>query len=145
MIIVKHKPINLKHKEFYMPDEPPYLFSGVINWRLTVRPHAWRPPTDIYENEDRFFVRVEIAGMNDSEFSVTVDNNTLVIRGVRSDIPEKRAYHQMEIHFGEFSIEVEFPGSVDVNKVEALYEDGFLKVNLPKALPKQINIGDKNQ
>jgi HSP20 family protein len=126
----------------YSPDEPPFLISGVVSWKLSVRPHVWRPPTDIFETEDRFVVRVEIAGMTDADFSVTVNNNTLVIHGVRQDIPERRAFHQMEIHFGEFSIEVEFPGPVDSAGVEAGYQDGFLRVSLPKAIPRQITIGD---
>jgi HSP20 family molecular chaperone IbpA len=46
----------------------------------------------------------------------------------------------MEIHYGEFSLEVEFPGSVDVDHVEADYDDGFLRISLPKIGPKQINL-----
>ncbi|HVN55100.1 MAG TPA: Hsp20/alpha crystallin family protein [Anaerolineaceae bacterium] len=141
MITVQFNPNPIKRSRV-APDEPPFLMSGVVNWRLTVRPHVWRPPTDIYETEDRFIVRVEIAGMAESEFSVTVNNNTLEIRGSRSDTPERRAFHQMEIHYGEFSIEVEFPGPVDLSGVEAEYNDGFLRVSLPKAVPRQIRIGD---
>jgi len=143
MITVSLKPVHRRHADF-MPDEPPYLLSGIVNWRLTVRPHAWRPPTDIYETEDSFVVRVEVAGMNNSEFAVTVDSNTLVIRGVRQDTPERRAFQQMEIHFGEFIIEVEFSGEVDINNVAAEYHDGFLTVTLPKLPPKQIVPGEKN-
>jgi len=128
------KPVRLS------PDEPPYLFSGTVNWRLSVRPHAWRPPTDIYETEERFFVRIEIAGMKENQFSITVKNNTLAISGVREDVPERRAFHQMEISFGEFSIEVEFPIQVDVERVEADYSDGFLRVTLPKVQPKNVKI-----
>ena len=126
-----------------LPEEQPFMLSGVVNWRLSVRPHAWQPPTDIYETETQFIVRVEIAGMNNSEFAVTVDNNTLVVRGSRPDTQERRAYHQMEIHYGEFSVEVEFPRTVDINRVEAEYKDGFLIVMLPKTEPKQITIGDQ--
>jgi HSP20 family protein len=124
----------------FIPDEPPYLFSGTVNWRLSVRPQAWRPPTDIFETEEKFVVRVEIAGMKDSQFSITVNNNTLGIQGVREDIHERRAFHQMEIHYGEFSIEVEFPIQVDVERVEAEYSDGFLRVTLPKVLPKNVKV-----
>lgn len=126
----------------FAPDEPPFLITGVTSWRLNVRPHVWRPPTDIYETEDKYVVRVEIAGMGESEFSVTVDNNTLAIRGVRSDTHERRAFQQMEINFGEFAVEVEFPNAIDVEHVDAQYHDGFLTVDLLKAQPKQILIGD---
>ncbi len=138
---IDFQPIS-KKTHGYTPDEPPFLMSGVVNWRLSVRPPSWRPPTDIFETEDRFVVRVEIAGMADSEFSVTVNDNTLVIRGIRQDIPERRAFHQMEIHYGDFSIEVEFPAPVDISGVEAEYLDGFLRVSLPKATPRTIKIGE---
>jgi HSP20 family protein len=105
-------------------------------------PHLWRPPTDYFEVEDRFVVRVEIPGMKDGEFSVSVENNLLTIRGDRQDTGERRAFHQMEIHFGEFSSEVELPANVDANQIQAEYEDGFLWVFLPKAQPKQILVGD---
>jgi len=125
-----------------IPDHLPLLASGVINWRLTIMPHLWRPPTDFFEVEDRFVVRVEIPGMKDGEFSVSVENNLLTIRGDRQDTGERRAFHQMEIHFGEFSSEVELPANVDANQIQAEYEDGFLWVFLPKAQPKQILVGD---
>jgi HSP20 family molecular chaperone IbpA len=107
----------------YTHDETPVYITGVVDWKLSVRPHTWRPPTDIYETDTRYVVRVEIAGMKEAEFSVTVDNHTITIRGVRSDKAERRAYHQMEIHYGEFSIEIEFPESIDINGVEAGYDE----------------------
>lgn len=124
----------------YTRDETPVYYTGVVDWKLSVRPHSWRPPTDIYETDDRYIVRVEIAGMKESEFAVTVDENTITIRGVRSDSAGKRAYHQMEIHFGEFAIEIEFPNRVDIAGVDAAYEDGFLTVSLPKSQPQQIPV-----
>jgi HSP20 family molecular chaperone IbpA len=54
--------------------------------------------------------------------------------------PERRAYHQMEIRFGEFSSSVEVPAGVDVSKAEADYEDGFLNVVLPKITATKLNV-----
>lgn len=122
--------------------EAPLLASGIINWHLTMLPRAWRPPTDVFETDDRYIVRVEISGMKDGEFSVVIENNILSITGSRAESNERRAYHQMEIHFGEFSTEVEVPANVDVNQIKADYDDGFLWVILPKAQPKRVTIGD---
>lgn len=122
--------------------DPQLMAAGIVSWHLTMLPHAWRPPTDLFETDDKFVVRVEISGMRDGQFSVSVDNNVLTISGIRPDTNERRAFHQMEIHFGDFSTELELPANIDVHQIVADYEDGFLWVHLPKAQPKHISIGD---
>jgi HSP20 family protein len=103
-----------------------------IGWQIRAHSHVWSPLTDLYETEDKYVVRVEIAGLRDQDFSVTLDNNYLVISGSRPDVLERRAYHQMEIRFGEFSTVVALPSQVDPDQTVAEYSDGFLVVTLPK-------------
>ena len=103
-----------------------------MSWQSRTHSHVWSPPTDLYETEDKFVVRVEIAGLRDQDFSVNLDNNYLVISGSRPDILERRAYHQMEIRFGEFNAVIAIPGPVDQEKTSAEYSDGFLIVVMPK-------------
>jgi HSP20 family protein len=109
-------------------------------WGIKRRTHTWRPPTDVYETDEAYHVRVEIAGMKGADFSVTFDKQALVIRGVRSDEGSQKAYHQMEIGYGEFETAVQVPEPVKVPEIEASYVDGFLRVELPKAQPKVISI-----
>jgi len=123
--------------------KPYYYVTGIVNWHLAPRPNLWRPPTDVYETEDRVIIRVEVAGMHDGEFSVSFDQGIILISGVRQEIAEKRAFHQMEINFGEFMTEVEIPVPINIEGIEAVYQDGFLKVSLPKAHPKQIKINQE--
>ena len=114
--------------------------TGTSQWRIISRPHAWRPPTDVYETEDAIIVRVEVAGMRDADFTISLVERSLTIRGVRQDTSERRAYHQMEIAFGEFYSELELPYLIIPDKVEATYRDGFLRVVLPIAQPKHIKV-----
>jgi HSP20 family protein len=109
-----------------------------VNWR--VRSSVWTPPTDVYETERNFVVRVELAGMREEDFEVALDEGVLTISGIRPDLNERRAYHQMEIWFGKFEIVVEVPVPVDVETSAAEYKDGFLMVILHKALPQQIKV-----
>jgi HSP20 family protein len=109
-------------------------------WRIISRPHAWRPPTDVYETEDTIIVRVEVAGMRESDITISMIERNLTIRGIRQDTSERRAYHQMEIAFGEFNTEVELPYMIISDKVEAVYRDGFLRVSLPIAQPKHNKV-----
>ncbi|MDD5371123.1 MAG: Hsp20/alpha crystallin family protein [Anaerolineaceae bacterium] len=141
MHTLNNQPVNT-HSTNYHRGTRPLEFAGIVNWRLSILPTYWRPPTDVYETEDKYIVRVEIPGMRDGEFSVSVENRILTIRGTRPDSTERRAFHQMEIRFGEFSTEVELPTNADANQILAEYEDGFLRVFLPKATPRVIPIAD---
>lgn len=96
--------------------------------------HFWRPPTDLYEEERKYVVRVEIAGMQDAELTISVDGRLLAIYGDRQHTAQRAAFHQMEIRYGEFLSLVELPGLVDVDHIGAEYDDGFLIVTLPKGL-----------
>ena len=131
--------IALIRKSTPIPENP-YLAYKALGWQVSAHSYSWSPPTDVYENEVSFTVRVEVAGMRESDFMINVDKKFLVISGTRADNPERRAYHQMEIRFGEFSTAIELPANVDINKAEAIYEDGFLTVVLPKIKPTEISI-----
>jgi HSP20 family protein len=109
-----------------------------ISWQ--VQSSIWSPPTDVYETDDSYAVRIEIAGMKEDDFEVAVENSTLLISGNRPDIPERRAYHQMEIRFGKFATAIGLPGPVDIDHAVAQYTDGFLTITLPKSKPNQIKV-----
>ncbi len=109
-----------------------------VSW--TVRSGVWSPPTDAYESEDAYVVRVEVAGMRESDFEITFEDGFLTISGIRPDVSERRAYQQMEIRFGRFSTAVGVPGPINVDESRADYEDGFLTVTMPKAKPNFIKV-----
>ena len=120
-----------------------YYSINVLRWRLVNRPHVWRPPTDVFETEEYIIVRVEIAGMREEDFAISLDDRRLMISGVRPDQPERRAFYQMEIPYGEFSTEVELPVSIIAERIEAVYCNGFLKIRMPKASPHFIHATSK--
>jgi HSP20 family protein len=135
---VKSEPIQ---PIWYNSDETQSL-SGGKRWRNGVRSSIWRPPTDVFENEQEVIVRVEIAGMREDDFSISLTGDRLTVRGNRPDIQEKRAYHQMEIFFGEFNVEVNLPAPVLADKVIAEYQAGFLRLVFPKDKPKKIQVSE---
>ena len=106
-----------------------------VSWH--VQSSMWSPPTDLYEAQDAYVVRVEIAGMREDDFVVALEKDVLNISGSRSEPTGPRAYHQMEIRFGKFATAVMLPGPVEADASEAEYKDGFLTVRLPKSQPKR--------
>lgn len=111
-----------------------------FGWRIQKRSPLWRPPTDVFESEDAFVVVVEVAGMRGMEISVSLDKEVLSIRGMRADTGKMKAYHQMEIAYGEFESKVKLPRRIDQENIEATYSDGFLRVVMPKIKSKNIQI-----
>lgn len=126
---------------WYDGDESRTL-SGGKRWGNGVRTHIWRPPTDVFETEEAVIVRVEIAGMREDDFSISLAGNQLTVRGNRPDVHERRAYHQMEIFFGEFNTEVNLPAPVLTDQVVAEYQAGFLRLMFPKDKPKKIEVSE---
>ncbi len=109
-------------------------------WILSHHGQIWCPPTDVYETDDNIVVKVEVAGMAEDDFTITFANRSLVIAGVRRDPSAKLGYHQMEIPYGEFRTDVFVSEAVDVDGIEAAYENGFLLVTLPKANAHRVTI-----
>ena len=105
-----------------------------------VHSSIWTPPTDVYETESGLIVKVEVAGMREDDFEVVVEEQTLIVRGVRSDQMERRAYHQMEIRSGKFEIAIGLPSGINLDEATAEYNQGFLTIHFPKMQVKQIEV-----
>jgi HSP20 family protein len=108
--------------------------------------HAWHPPTDVIVKDERATVLVEVAGMQNGEFHISLHEQRLAISGTRPAHPaSKAAYHQMEVRYGDFRTDVTLPWPVDEDSINATYSDGFLRVELPRAKPHQVHIVQVNK
>ncbi len=123
------------------PKKTRFVVSSIFT-KWSAKPHLWEPPTDVFETNDSIVVQVEIAGMKNEEFIISLERRELAISGVRPYPAETGAYYQMEIASGEFLTVVELPYAVNYDEVEAEYQDGFLRVILPKASPSQVHVSD---
>jgi len=100
----------------------------------------WRPPTDVYETDESAVVIVEIAGLAEGDYEISLLGRLLVISGERRDPAAKLAYQQMEIRYGRFRTQVHLPWALDAGEQTAVYEDGLLKVTLRKARTRRVPI-----
>ena len=100
---------------------------------LAGQPSVWHPPTDVYETDYHVIVKIEVAGVTESDFAVRIHGRNLTVTGRRDDPAAKLAYHQMEISYGAFHSEVYLPCDVDATGAKANYENGFLYIVLLKA------------
>ena len=99
------------------------------------RSATWRPLADIRESAEMLTVKIELAGMKEEEIDVTLYEDALVVSGERYEEPERNEnvyYHEAQIRYGPFRIEVLLLLPIDREGVKARYENGFLWVDLPK-------------
>ena len=107
---------------------------------------SWVPPVDIYESEGHdMILKAELPDMAREDIEVTVESNTLTLRGTKKlpqDVREDQ-FRRIERSYGTFSRSFTLPNTVDASKVSAEYRNGVLTVRLPhrdEAKPRTINV-----
>jgi len=122
-----------------------------------VRPGAGAPqagfsalPLDICETENDFVIKASLPGVKPDDVDITVQGDTLTIRGETKAEEDKKGehWHFRERRYGGFQRSVSLTAPVDSDKAEAHYEHGVLTLTLPKseaAKPKQIRVGGAGQ
>jgi HSP20 family protein len=100
---------------------------------------------DIVEHDTEYLIKAELPGVKKDDVKVTVQDDVLTITGERTFEKEEkgRKYHRVERAYGRFARSFTLPEDSDGNKVAAEFNDGVLKVHLPKserAKPKSIEV-----
>ena len=106
---------------------------------------TWTPAVDIYEVDGALVLKAELPDMRREDIDVSVENNTLTIRGERKLDHEikQESFHRIERAYGGFVRSFSLPHTVDATKIGAEYKNGMLTVKLPvrdDAKPRTINI-----
>src|SRR5438105_14634054 len=101
----------------------------------------WIPNTDVYVTERQLVIKVELAGMRREDLELTVEGNRLMISGQRPDGGRgaKCKFLVMEINYGSFECVIEIPEGYDLGQAKAAYQNGFLRVEVPQAVPVPKN------
>ena len=112
-------------------------------------PTVWEPAIDLYETDYELVLTVELAGVREGDFQMTVERNIFTIRGERQKVlPGSKigVYHQMEISSGPFERSITLPEAVDAENAKASYENGLVEVILPKVRQERtIRVGIKTK
>jgi HSP20 family protein len=106
---------------------------------------TWVPPVDIYEANGELVLKAELPDMPREDIDVTVENNTLTIRGERKLDHEikQESFHRVERAYGSFVRTFSLPSTVEPGKIAAEYKNGVLTVKLPfreEAKPRTIDV-----
>jgi len=100
--------------------------SEVANW-LT-------PSCNISESDESWLVNVDLPGMSKDDISVELRHGELWITGERktSSDDKGKTYHRTESHYGRFQRGIRLGEDLDIDKVDAEYKDGVLRIAVPK-------------
>jgi len=103
------------------------------------------PAVDIYEDEKKVVLKLEVPGIDEKDLDVHVENNTLTVKGERKFEKEEKEenFHRIERRYGSFYRAFTLPTTVDAENINAAYNNGILKLELkkkPEAQPKQIKV-----
>ena len=102
-------------------------------------------PVDVIEREEQLVVRAAVPGVKPEDLNITVEAGTLTLAGEisRSEVGETDRVYVRECCAGSFTRSIRLPENLDLDKVDAHFENGIVTVTLPKLpeeKPKSIKV-----
>lgn len=107
------------------------------------------PAVNISDSDDHYQLSLAAPGLNKNDFNIDIEGNMLTVSCEKEDTKEEKdARHtRKEYNYSSFTRSFTIPDEVMKEKIEASYNDGVLKITLPKkeeakktALSKQIQV-----
>ena len=125
-------PRTMSRMEDEMEDLMARYFGNDTGW-LRESPQ-FVPTIDLVETENQFEVTVDLPGLKPDEVDVEFSNGNLSISGKREQEKEEKGktFHRVERRYGEFRRLLPLPTSIDKEHIEAKFEDGVLKITVPR-------------
>jgi HSP20 family protein len=119
-----------------LPKELDRLFDEIIHrpWGIQDELTGWNPSVDLYETPDGFILEADLPGVKGDDVKVEVKDTHLLLRGRRSSEQSHTdgRFYCRERSFGDFSRRIALPESVDKDRIQAGFNNGVLRVLLPK-------------
>lgn len=135
MKLVRYNPLD---------NQVPASFSGMLdrlfNDSLGSTFKQFSPAVDIAEDEKSYEIQVAVPGVKKSDFKIDLIDGKLTVSGERKHEEKKEGknFHSVETQYGSFRRSFFIPEDVIEDRVEASYEEGVLKLVLPKK-EKKVN------
>ena len=100
-------------------------------------------PMDAWRQKDSFVVEFDLPGVSPDSVDLDVERNVLTVTAQRPPLDEKADYLAAERPRGVFSRQLVLGDNLDLDRIEAAYRDGVLRLHIPvaeKAKPRKISI-----
>ncbi|MGC9046834.1 MAG: Hsp20/alpha crystallin family protein [Minisyncoccia bacterium] len=132
MAIIPWKPFNDLDLERFFDDE----------FLSTLSPFRNEPAIDLYETDKDVVAEVNVPGIDPEKINVSVEDQVLRISGHIEDKKEEKekGYWRKEIKRGMFERAIRLPVPIKEDAIDATYDNGILKIVMPKLSAKTKNI-----
>ena len=146
MALVRWLPNGHRSSLATLPAEVDRLFEDFfrpaplrMNWAST------GPAVDVEETPDAYVFRADLPGMSSKDLKITMNGDTLTLRGERKREEQKAegAMHRIERSYGSFERAFTLEQPVRADQIQASYRDGVLEIHVPKAdeaKPREIEV-----
>ncbi|MFH1297358.1 MAG: Hsp20/alpha crystallin family protein [Bacteroidota bacterium] len=103
---------------------------------------ACDPSANIIEKTEGFELEIAAPGLKKDDFNISLENSVLTVSSEMEDekMEEGKNYTRKEFSYGSFSRSFTLPKSVDTEKIKADYQDGILKIDLPKRAEAKLEM-----
>ncbi|MFZ9718559.1 MAG: Hsp20/alpha crystallin family protein [Chitinophagaceae bacterium] len=92
------------------------------------------PAVNVEENKDHYMVSIAAPGLKKQDFKIDIEGNMLSISCEKEEKREEKEakYSRKEYNYSSFCRSFTIPDEVRKEKIEAKYEDGILKLTMPR-------------
>ena len=116
-------------------------FGDLSPWRG----ERFVPAIDVKETDEGYVIEADIPGLRKEDIHIEVTDDVVTLKGERKQEVDKKEkdYHRIERSYGSFRRSIQRPGGFKHDRVDAKFEDGVLRISLPKpeeAKPKRITV-----
>lgn len=127
---------------FYLDELDRFFGRDFMGNLWNVEENSTMPSANIEENDKAFVIELAVPGYKKENFNLSLTpQNVLTIKAeIKSgNKDEKKCFSRREYNYSSFERSFTLPDNVECNKIEAKYEDGLLKLTLPKKAEKELN------
>jgi HSP20 family protein len=118
--------------------------------RFVSGPRDLTVPLDVVEKEDKLVIRAAVPGVSPDDLNVSIENGVLTISGEtkHEEENEQDKVYFRECSYGTFTRSIRLPQNLQVDEVDAEFDNGFVSISLPKVpeeKPKALKVPVRNK
>lgn len=109
-------------------------FQRILDFPVATGKSFLRPLGDVWEDEKNVYASVELPGLKKEDIDINITDEGIEVKAEKKAEKEEKDknYYRIERNYAGFYKFISLPENIDAEKAEASYNNGILKVSLPK-------------